>query len=132
MNAPAKLPENHEFVLDVIQRQGTGKHLSMNLGQSVAVCLYELTRDGLEHAAELPVLHEAPATSADRERLTHLALEVLETTGYTRRFPANATEPIIRQLVTSSREPMTHRQAEFLMGILRQILWHDRNPQPKR
>jgi tRNA C32,U32 (ribose-2'-O)-methylase TrmJ len=64
----------------------------MNLGQAVAVCLYELTRAGLEGARELPVLHEAPATSADRERLAELLLEVMNSTGYTRRYPHNANQ----------------------------------------
>ena len=107
------------------------RHLSMNLGQSVAVCLYELTRDGLESSIEIPPVHEAPATAEDRERLTQLLLDVLHATGYTRRFPANASEPLVRQLIqqlaASHREAMTHRQAETLMGILRQILWHERN-----
>jgi TrmH family RNA methyltransferase len=102
------------------------RHLSMNLGQSVAVCLYELTRDGLEHAVDIPTLHEAPSTSDDRERLTHLLLDVLQTTGYTRRFPANATEPLIRQLTLQLGA--SHRESITWMGILRQILWHERNP----
>ena len=105
------------------------RHLSMNLGQSVAVCLYELTRSGFESSVELPVLHQAPATAADRERLTHLLLDVLHATGYTRRYPANATEPLVRQLTQQlaapHREAMTHRQAMTWMGILRQILWRE-------
>jgi TrmH family RNA methyltransferase len=105
------------------------RHLSMNLGQSVAVCLYELTRDGLGGSAELPVLHEAPATSADRERLTQLLLEVLEATEYTRRFPANATEPILRQLVLQLGA--THHQCETWMGILRQVLWQKSRTEPR-
>jgi TrmH family RNA methyltransferase len=111
------------------------RHLSMNLGQSVAVCLYELTRSGFEASVEIPPLHEAPATAEDRERLTQLLLDVLHATGYTRRFPANASEPLIRQLVQQltapHREAMTHRQAETLMGIFRQILWHE-NAGPKK
>ena len=110
------------------------RHLSMNLGQSVAVCLYDLTRGGLESSIEIPPLHEALSTAEDRERLTQLLLDVLHATGYTRRFPANASEPLVRQLIqqlgASHREGMTHRQAETLMGILRQILWHERN-QPR-
>ena len=74
------------------------RHLSMNLGQAVAVCLYELVRTGFEEARELPISLEDAATSASRERLTQLLLEVMEATGYTRRFPANAREPIVRQL----------------------------------
>ena len=111
------------------------RHLSMNLGQSVAVCLYELTRSGFESSVDIPPLHEAPSTANDRERLTQLLLDVLHATGYTRRFPANASEPLVRQLVQQLSAPhsevglksgMSHRQAETLMGILRQILWHEK------
>ena len=113
----------------------SARHLSMNLGQSVAVCLYELTRSGFESSIEIPPTNEPPATADDRERLTQLLLDVLHLTGYTRRFPANASEPLVRQLVqqlgTSHRDAMSHRQAMTLMGILRQVLWHEhQNPQP--
>jgi TrmH family RNA methyltransferase len=99
------------------------RHLSMNLGQSVAVCLYELTREGFEGSKELPILHEAAATAEDRERLTQLLLDVLHATGYSRRFPANASEPLVRQLVQQLGE--SHREAMTWMGILRQILWRE-------
>ncbi len=101
-----------------------GRHLSMNLGQAVAVCLYELTRAGLEGARELPVLHEAAATSGDRELLTHLLLEVMQTTGYARRYPHNATGPLARQLV--QQLGATHREAMTWMGLLRQILRNEK------
>jgi tRNA C32,U32 (ribose-2'-O)-methylase TrmJ len=109
------------------------RHLSMNLGQSVAVCLYELTRSGFESSIEIPPPHEAPATAPstaqDRELLTQLLLDVLHATGYTRRFPANAAEPLVRQLV----QPLgtTHREAMTWMGIFRQILW-DQNQAPEK
>jgi TrmH family RNA methyltransferase len=99
------------------------RHLSMNLGQSVAVCLYELSRSGFESSVEIPPLHEAPATAEDRERLTQLLLDVLHLTGYTRRFPANASEPLVRQL--TQQLGTSHREAMTWMGILRQILWHE-------
>jgi tRNA/rRNA methyltransferase len=101
-----------------------GRHLSMNLGQSVAVCLYELTRSGFEHSIDIPTIHQAPATADDRERLTQLLLDVLHATGYTRRFPANAAEPLIRQL--TQQLGTSHREAMTWMGILRQILWRER------
>ena len=99
------------------------RHLSMNLGQSVAVCLYELTRSGFESSVEIPPLHEAPATAQDRERLTQLLLDVLHATGYTRRFPANASESLVRQLV--QQLGTSHREAMTWMGIFRQTLWHE-------
>ena len=100
------------------------RHLSMNLGQSVAVCLYELTRSGFESSIEIPPLHEAPSTAEDRERLTQLLLDVLHATGYTRRFPANASEPLVRQL--TQQLGVSHREAMTWMGILRQVLWRER------
>jgi TrmH family RNA methyltransferase len=100
------------------------RHLSMNLGQSVAVCLYELTRSGFESSVEIPPLHETPATAEDRERLTQLLLDVLHATGYTRRFPANASEPLVRQL--TQQLGVSHREAMTWMGILRQVLWRER------
>jgi len=100
------------------------RHLSMNLGQSVAVCLYELTRQGLEGSKELPAVHEAAATAEDRERLTQLLLDVMHVTDYTRRFPANAAEPVVRQL--TQQLGATHRQSMTWMGILRQVLWRTR------
>jgi len=95
------------------------RHLSMNLGQSVAVCLYELSREGFEHSRELPILHEAAATSADRERLIQRLLSTMEATGYSRRFPANAREHIVRRLAQQLGE--THDEASTWLGFFRQI-----------
>ncbi|HEY5329790.1 MAG TPA: RNA methyltransferase [Acidobacteriaceae bacterium] len=100
------------------------RHLSMNLGQSVAVCLYELSRGGLEGAKEIPRPIATPPTAEDRERLTQLLLDVMHVTEYTRRFPANAQEPPVRSLVQSLGS--NHAEAETWMGILRQILWSTR------
>ena len=97
----------------------SARHLSMNLGQSVAVCLYELTRAGFEGSRALPTVDEAPVTAADRERLTQLLLQVMGATGYARRFPANAREPQVRQLV--QQLAATHLQAETWLGILKHL-----------
>ena len=70
------------------------------------------------------MLHEAAATADDRERLTQLLLDVMHVTGYTRRFPANATGPLVRQL--TQQLGTSHREAMTWMGILRQILWRER------
>ncbi len=118
--------------IPMFQPEGN-RHLSMNLGQSVAVCLYELTRSGFESSVEVPRQQEAPATAEDRERLTQLLLEVLRVSGYAHRFPANSREPVVRQLVLqlaaastqapdSYRSGMTHSQAMTVMGILRRVL----------
>jgi TrmH family RNA methyltransferase len=101
------------------------RHLSMNLGQSVAVCLYELSREGFEGAKDLPVLHEVPATADDRERLTQLMLDVMHATDYARRYPSNSSEVLVRQL--AQQLGTTHREAMTWMGFLRQILWRERD-----
>jgi TrmH family RNA methyltransferase len=95
------------------------RHLSMNLGQSVAVCLYELTREGFEGSREVPATHEAAATADDRERLTQRLLDLMESTGYTRRFPANAREHVVRRLVQQLGN--THDEASTWMGLFRHI-----------
>jgi TrmH family RNA methyltransferase len=94
------------------------RHASMNLGQAVAVCLYELVRDSaapsLRHAVQ-------PAPAADLERLTELLSDVMETTGYAHRHPANFEETLVRQLVRQMNLDRSHALA--WTGILRQILW---------
>jgi len=94
------------------------RHPSMNLGQAVAVCLYELVRN-----RRLPFQPEpaAAAQAAEVERLTLLFTDVLEQTGYTRRHPANCDQDQIRRLVL--RMGLTASDAPVWMGILRQVLW---------
>src|SRR5437899_9046556 len=54
------------------------EHRSMNLGQAVAVCLYELARDP---QASVKLEKHVPATAADLERLTALLLHALRPSG---------------------------------------------------
>ena len=96
------------------------RHLSMNLGQSVAVCLYEFVRAGFEGARELPVTSERATTSGSRERVTQLLLEAMAATGYANRFPANAREHIVRQL--AQQLGATETEAATWMGFLRQVV----------
>jgi len=101
----------------------------MNLGQAVAVCLYELARDPL--AVSKPEKH-IPATSADLERLTALLLDALRSSGYLKSGPngsqkrrsAAPTGEKIRRLVR--RLHLSASDAELTLGILRQILWKSR------
>jgi tRNA/rRNA methyltransferase len=93
----------------------------MNLGQAVAVCLYELVRGGFEGARELPITATARGVTAQaRERLVQLLLEAMEATGYTRRFPANAREHVVRRL--AQQLGANEQEASTWMGFLRQIL----------
>lgn len=94
------------------------EHISMNLGQAVAVTLYELVRDAkpLTVAAEPP-----PATSAELQRLTTVLLEALDLSGYSTAASAAATEDKARRLVY--RLNLNARDAVVLLGMVRQILW---------
>lgn len=96
------------------------RHLSMNLGQSVAVCLYELVREGFERSRALPVVSASAISQEDRERQTQMLLQAMETTGYARRFPANAREHVVRQL--AQQLGRDREEAATWMGFFRQVV----------
>jgi tRNA/rRNA methyltransferase len=98
------------------------RHLSMNLGQAVAVCLYELVRGRALTRAAGAV--EA-ATGAEQERVVGLLSEVLEAADYLRHHPARSAPEDLRRLVL--RMKMSRIDAPVWMGMLRQILWKLRN-----
>jgi len=93
-------------------------HLSMNLGQAVAVTLYELMRQN-SPAKSKPNLNLA--TAGDLERLTQLLLEAATVSGFLSAQSLHSGEQKLRRLMRR-----LHPQAEdgeVLLGILRQILW---------
>jgi TrmH family RNA methyltransferase len=104
------------------------RHLSMNLGQSVAVCLYELVRGGFEDAREAPASSDAKVTGEARERLTQLLVRAMDSTGYSRRFPANAREHVVRQLAMHLGK--SQEEAATWMGFLRQVLRDEKKNAP--
>ena len=89
---------------------------SMNLGQSVAVCLYELSRARVKANPEIAPL----ATAAESERLTELFFEVLETSGYFESSRLSNREKL-RRLVR--RMDLSSEDAQLWLGMLRQIRW---------
>jgi tRNA/rRNA methyltransferase len=93
--------------------------LSMNLGQAVALCLYELARD--PKAAKARPAKIAAATAAETEQITAMLIEVLERSGYVNPVTAGSTEEKVRRLVR--RLGIAARDAPVLLGMLRQILW---------
>jgi TrmH family RNA methyltransferase len=111
----------HWLLTIPMERYEEVRHPSMNLGQAVAVCLYELVRS--EGVAAVPVSRGdlAVAEAGEVERLTALLTEVLEETGYTKRHPANCDEGQIRRLVL--KMGVAASEVPVWMGILRQILW---------
>jgi TrmH family RNA methyltransferase len=106
------------------------EHRSMNLGQAVAICLYELARD--PHAAPPPEKRTA-ATASELERITSVLLDALRASGYLKSFPTAAqrrrsaapTDEKIRRLV--HRLHLSSSDADLCLGIFRQILWKSRS-----
>jgi len=94
------------------------KNLSMNLGQAVAVCLYELVRVG--KATRSPGKAQR-ATAAEVERITAVLLDALCASGYVKPRAAAATEEKLRRLLC--RLDLGATDAEVLLGMLRQIVW---------
>jgi tRNA/rRNA methyltransferase len=95
------------------------EHGSMNLGQAVAICLYELSRS--EEAAGTALLEPTRASAEDIDRFTSMLLEVLHESGYVGRTTSSSTELKIRRLVR--RLSLPSGDTETWLGILRQILW---------
>lgn len=99
------------------------EHPSMNLGQAVAVCLYEIVRvcdTGLADPASVP--NPSLRTSASElERLTSTLLETLRISGYLVEGPSEVAEAKARRLI--HRLNLQAEDAELLLGMLRQILW---------
>lgn len=95
------------------------EHGAMNLGQAVAICLYELSR----RAECATVRFDAPTlASAEKfEAVTALFLDLLGRSGYINERTSRSTELKVRRLVRRLGLPAS--DAETWLGILRQILW---------
>lgn len=90
---------------------------SMNLGQAVAICVYELAR--AVRAATTPKTRSAPA--GELERLTLLLMDLLLTSGYTAADSGDKGEQKVRRLIR--RLALSAEDAETWLGMLRQIRW---------
>ena len=95
------------------------EHGSMNLGQAVAICLYELRRQA--EAAGERVEMPRRAAAGDYECITGLLMELLDRSGYVPERTATSSELKIRRLVRRLFIPQSDVQK--WLGILRQILW---------
>jgi tRNA/rRNA methyltransferase len=111
------------------------EHGSMNLGQAVAVCLYELVRGRKKKPSKKllaktktspektkPVKKEKiSAASGDVERMTQLLFSVLDASGYVHPRIAAGTEEKLRRLVR--RMNMNAHDTVMWLGMLRQMAW---------
>jgi TrmH family RNA methyltransferase len=108
------------------------EHFSMNLGQAVAICLYELIRDSKSSQAGtynkspdqgLSLPDNAPATAGQVERFAAKLIEALHASGYVN--PAASTDEKVRRLVL--RLQLQARDVETWLGVLRQLMWKMRS-----
>ena len=108
----------------------------MNLGQAVAVCLYELVRG---QKKDLPGIaptrkdqvrkKDQKADSGEVERLTRVMLQVLHDSGYIKPR-AVASEEKLRRLVR--RMDLKANDADVLVGMMRQVAWRLREDEKNR
>jgi tRNA/rRNA methyltransferase len=110
------------------------EHPSMNLGQAVAIVLYELVSNELvrQTEAEAPrapapdpslaqPLAQPLATAGERERLIAVLLEALSFNGYAHRATDALMEDKVRRLVRHLA--LTPSDLREWLGLLRQLLW---------
>jgi tRNA/rRNA methyltransferase len=94
------------------------EHASMNLGQAVAVCLYELMRDP---AALAKPANGSLASAADIERITDTLLLALSASEYPKLNTSKSFHAAVRRVIR--RLHLQKGDAEFLLGMLRQMIW---------
>lgn len=93
-------------------------HLSMNLGQAVAVCLYELARkDGSQVTPPTP----ERAAAGVNEQISQVLLEALDMSGYIQPGSEAACENKVRRMVL--RLGLDPEDAKVFLGMVRQIAW---------
>ena len=92
------------------------QHISMNLGQAVAVCLYELARDN----SSKPIREdEEPATAGEVEKIISYLLEALSISQYVK---PNTDEFFEKKVRHHMRRLNIHRtDAHVLLGMVRKI-----------
>jgi tRNA/rRNA methyltransferase len=104
------------------------EHRSMNLGQAVAICMYELAREPKRPAPRarfskksLPPAQLQPATAGDVERISTTLLEALHLAGYLTPRSGRAPQEKIRRLLR--RHNLTANDADLWLSMLGQMLY---------
>ena len=103
------------------------EHQSMNLGQAVAICLYELMRG--KPARAVPERHPA-VDSGTVERITETLLAALHKSEYINPKTGQLAEEKLRRLIR--RLKLEVADAEVVLGMLHKILWKlEQQPKPR-
>jgi len=95
------------------------EHGSMNLGQAVAVCLYEIIRSPA--AAKVKSGAKPEVSAGDLERMTSTLKEILEHSGYMHERVEGSSELKLRRMIR--RMNLDAHDAQVWLGMLRQIRW---------
>lgn len=94
------------------------EHPSVNLGQAVAICLYELARNPKIRGQ---TGKEKFASAENVERITAALLEALYESGYLNPRASALAEEKMRRLVRRLR--LSPSDAELWLGMLRKMVW---------
>src|ERR1035438_5529503 len=106
---------------------------SMNLGQAVAVCLYELTRvapeenGDVETAPKRAVAETSNASSGTLDRLAQVIEQTMTAAGYSPRIMDAANVHDLRLLLR--RIHLTSTDTRRALGVFRRILWRLAHPE---
>ena len=103
------------WLLNILTRS---EHISMNLGQAVAVCLYEIARSVPPGTASPDF---EPATAGEAEQIAETLLEALHKSGYVKPGNDAVCEKKVRRLIL--RFGLQATDAKVLLGMVRQIVW---------
>ena len=98
------------------------EHYSMNLGQAVAVCLWELRREQVKGTRWKVAASEKSAARIETvERITEVMLEVLRKSGYVAPRGQVLAEEKLRRMLR--RFDLNAADAEVFLGMMRKIAW---------
>jgi tRNA/rRNA methyltransferase len=95
------------------------ENISMNLGQAVAVCLYELSRDPA--AASSRAKEAEPANGEEVEQISIALIEALQACGYLKTTAMPLAIEKVRRLVRRLNLPA--EDAETWLGMLHKMSW---------
>jgi len=107
--------EDFSYCHSILHIPTSHENVPMNLGQAVAVCLYELVRES--NAGVRATRRQA--TAEELERIGDVLSEALAAGSYTKKGAEGSTTQKVRRLIR--RLSLSSEDAELLLGMLRKI-----------